>query len=54
MGNANPLKIRLIQKIENGHRNKHNDYVRFCRYKGNVVPYIRKRRNVELLLLYRK
>ena len=44
MGNANHPKSRLIQKIESGGRNIHNDYIRFCRYKGKVVPSIRKRR----------
>ena len=52
MGNANHPKSRLIQKIESGDRNIHNDYIRFCRYKGKVVPSIRKRRKVELLLLF--
>ena len=37
-----------------GERNIHNDYIRFCCYKGKVVPSIRKRRKVELLLLYQK
>lgn len=54
MGNADHPKSRLIQKIESGDRNIHNDYIRFCRYKGKVVPSIRKRRKVELLLLYQK
>ena len=54
MGNASHPKSRLIQKIESGDRNIHNDYIRFCRYKGKVVPSIRKRRKVELLLLHRK
>ena len=52
MGNANHPKSRLIQKIESGDRNIHNDYIRFCCYKGKVVPSIRKRRKVELLLLF--
>ena len=52
MGNANHPKSRLIQKIESGDRNIHNDYIRFCCYNGKVVPSIRKRRKVELLLLF--
>ena len=52
MGNANHPKSCLIQKIESGDRNIHNDYIRFCPYKGKVVPSIRKRRKVELLLLF--
>ena len=52
MGNANHPKSRLIQNIESGDRNIHNDYIRFCCYKGKVVPSIRKRRKVELLLLF--
>ena len=54
MGHANHPKSRLVQKIESGDRNIHNDYIRFCCYKGKVVPSIRKRRKVELLLLYQK
>ena len=54
MGHANHPKSRLVQKIESGNRNIHNDYIRFCRYKGKVVPSIRKRRKVELLLLYQE
>ena len=52
MGNASHPKSRLIQKIESGDRNIHNDYIRFCCYNGKVVPSIRKRRKVELLLLF--
>ena len=37
-----------------GNANHHNDYIRFYCYKGKVVPSIRKRRKVELLLLYQK
>ena len=44
----------LMGNANHRDRNIHNDYIRFCRYKGKVVPSIRKRRNVELLLLYRK
>ena len=54
MGHANHPKSRLVQKIESGDRNIHNDYIRFCCYKGKVVPSIRKRRKVELLLLYQQ
>ena len=46
--------LRRIQKIESSDRNIHNDYIRFYCYKGKVVPSIRKRRKVELLLLYQK
>lgn len=51
MGNSHRPKSQLVQKIERGDRDIYQDYISFCRYKGKVVPYIRRRRMVEYHLL---
>ena len=51
MGNAHRPKSQLVQKIERGDRDIYQDYISFCRYKGKVVPSIRRRRMVEYHLL---
>ena len=51
MGNAHHPKSQLVQKIERGDRDIYQDYISFCRYKGKVVPSIRRRRMVEYHLL---
>ncbi|MGN0385454.1 MAG: hypothetical protein ACI4EX_06185, partial [Lachnospiraceae bacterium] len=50
--NAHRPKSQLVQKIERGDRDIYQDYISFCRYKGKVVPSIRRRRIVEYRLLY--
>lgn len=54
MGNGKKGKSRLIQKIERGDRDIYNDYIGFCRYNDKVMPFIRKRRKIELNLLFVK
>ena len=54
MGNGKKGKSRLIQKIERGDRDIYNDYICFCRYNDKVMPSIRKRRKIELSLLFVK
>lgn len=54
MGNSHRPKSQLVQKIERGDRDIYQDYISFCRYKGKVVPSIRRRRMVEYELLYPK
>ena len=51
MGNSHRPKSQLVQKIERGDRDIYQDYISFCRYKGKVVPSIRRRRMVEYHLL---
>ena len=51
MGNAERPKSQLVQKIEQGDRDIYKDYISFCRYKGKVVPSIKRRRKVEYKLL---
>ena len=45
-------KSRLLKKIERGDRNIEKEYLDFCRWKGKVIPSIRRRRSIELRLLY--
>ncbi len=45
---------RLIQKIRQGRKDIEEDYKDFCRWKGRFVPSIRRRRQVELMLLYQR
>lgn len=54
MGNDKKRKSRLVLKIERGERDIYNDYIDFCHYNGTVIPSIRKRREVELNLLFLK
>ena len=49
MGNADRPKSQLVQKIERGDKDIYQDYISFCRYKGKVVPSIRRRRMVATL-----
>lgn len=45
---------RLIQKIRQGRKDIEADYIDFCRWKGRVVPSIKRRRQMELMLLYQR
>ena len=52
LGNRKFPKSRLLQKIERGLRNIEKDYLDFCRWKGKHIASIKRRRQIELLLLY--
>ncbi len=43
---------RLIQKINQRRKDIEADYLGFCKYKGKVIPSIRRRRWVEFHYLY--
>lgn len=43
---------RLIQKIKQGRKDIEEDYLDFCRWKGKVVPSIKRRRWAEFQYLY--
>lgn len=43
---------RLIQKIKRGEKDIENEYITFSKCKGKVVPSIKRRRWMELKLLY--
>lgn len=45
-------KSRLIKKLEQGNRMIYIEYVSYCRYKGKVIPSLRKRREEEYQLLF--
>ena len=52
LGNGKFPKSRLLQKIEQGERNIRKEYLDFCRWKGKYIASIKRRRQMELLLLY--
>ena len=52
LGNGKFPKSRLLQKIEQGESNIRREYLDFCRWKGKYIASIKRRRQMELLLLY--
>ena len=52
LGYGKHPKSRLLRKIEAGDRNIYQEYVSFCRYKGNVLRGLFKRRQVEFNLFF--
>ena len=53
LGNGKYPKSRLLQKIEQGERNICREYLDFCRYQRRKIASIHRRRQTELLLLYK-
>ena len=53
LGNKRFPKSRLLQKIEQGERNIRREYLDFCRYQRRKIASIHRRRQTELLLLYK-
>ena len=53
LGNGKFPKSRLLQKIEQGERNIRREYLDFCRYQRRKIASINRRRQTELLLLYK-
>ena len=53
LGNGKYPKSRLLQKIEQGERNIRWEYLDFCRYQRRKIVSIHRRRQTELLLLYK-
>ena len=53
LGNGKYPKSRLLQKIEQGERNIRKEYLDFCRYQRRKIASIHRRRQTELLLLYK-
>ena len=53
LGNGKFPKSRLLQKIEQGERNICGEYLDFCRYQRRKIASIHRRRQTELLLLYK-
>ena len=53
LGNGKYPKSRLLQKIEQGERNIRREYLDFCRYQRRQIASIHRRRQTELLLLYK-
>ena len=53
IGNGKFPKSRLLQIIEQGERNIRREYLDFCRYQRRKIASINRRRQTELLLLYK-
>lgn len=53
LGKGKYPKSTLLTRLERGDRNVLSVYMSFCKWKGKVVPSIRKRRLVEYKLLYK-
>ena len=53
LGNEKFPKSRLLHKIEQGERNIRREYLDFCRYQRRKIASIHRRRQTELLLLYK-
>ena len=53
LGNGKYPKSRLLQQIEQGERNIRREYLDFCRYRRHKIASIHRRRQTELLLLYK-
>lgn len=53
LGKGKFPKSRLLQKIEQGERNIRREYLDFCRYQRRKIASIHRRRQTELLLLYK-
>ena len=53
LGNRKFSKSRLLQKIEQGERNIRREYLDFSRYQRRKIASIHRRRQTELLLLYK-
>ena len=53
LGNGKFPKSRLLQKIEQGERNIRREYLDFCIYQRRKIASIHRRRQTELLLLYK-
>lgn len=53
IGNKHFPKSNVVKKIEAGVRTFQKDYLEFCLWKGRKIDSIKRRRYVELLLLYK-
>lgn len=53
LGIGSRPRSSLIRKLEAAQRDIYVDYVRFCRYKGKVIPSLQRRRQEEHKLLFR-
>lgn len=52
LGNYKHPKSTLLTRLEQGDRNILSLYLRFCKWKGETIPSIRRRRWVEYHLLF--
>ena len=52
LGNSQYPKSKLLKMLENGERQIYGVYTRYCHWNKREVPSIRRRRIIELKLLY--
>ena len=52
LGNSKYPKSTLLRKLEAGNRDIHGDYISYCNWDGKYIASIRRRRILELKLLY--
>lgn len=52
LGYGRHPKSKLIRKLERGDRNIYREFIAFCRYKGQVLKSLVKRRKIEFALFY--
>lgn len=52
LGNRHRPRSQLILKLKRGNRKVYAEYTSFCRYKGNRLPALAKRREIEYQLLH--
>lgn len=53
LGNKKKRRSRLLRKLDAGNRHILAEYLGFCRWKGRVIPSIKRRRLVEYTLLFK-
>ena len=54
LGHKQKPKSKLIRKLEAGNRTIYQEYISYCKYKGKIIPSIKKRRKEEFQLLFNK
>ena len=53
LGNGRDIpKSRLLRKLEAGNREIFTEYISYCKWQGQKIESIRRRRIIEYLLLY--
>jgi lysozyme len=52
LGNTSRKESKLIQKLKIGNRDIHLDYLAYCHFRGKINSTIRRRRMVELNVLF--
>ena len=54
LGDQNKPVSKLIKKLDTGNRDIYNEYISFCHHKKKIIPSLKRRRQREFELLYKK